>query len=77
MPFGALNALPLHFAENGPEPREVFPSWGIPEGRLDMFSSTSRDEALNRAAVISIVFACLVSATAIGMSFWTLMSKLL
>jgi uncharacterized membrane protein len=37
----------------------------------------SRDEALNRAAVICIVLACLVSGTAIGMSVWTLVARLL
>jgi hypothetical protein len=42
-----------------------------------MSTSTSRDEALNRAAVISIVIACLVSGTAIGLALWTVVSKLL
>jgi len=37
----------------------------------------SRDEALNLAAVISIVLACLVTGTVIGMSLWTVISKLL
>lgn len=41
-----------------------------------MSSPTPRDEALNLAAVISIVIACLVGGTAVGMSLWTLMSKL-
>lgn len=42
-----------------------------------MSSPISRDQALDLATVISIVIACLISGTAIGMSLWTLMSKLL
>lgn len=42
-----------------------------------MSSPISRDEALDLATAISIVIACLISGMAIGMSLWTLMSKLL
>jgi len=42
-----------------------------------MSSPRSRDEGLNLAAMITIVLACLVSGTVIGMSFWSLISKLL
>jgi len=42
-----------------------------------MSNPRSRDEALNFATLLTIVIACLVSGAAIGMSLWTVMSKLL
>jgi hypothetical protein len=42
-----------------------------------MSSPMGRDEALNLATVISIVVASLVSGAVIGMSLWTVVSKLL
>lgn len=36
----------------------------------------NRDEALNLAALISIVIAGLVGGAAVGMSLWTMMGKL-
>ena len=41
-----------------------------------MSSPIDRDEALNLAAVISIIVACLVAGAAVGMSLWTMMGKL-
>ena len=77
MPFGP-EVLALHFVTfAGPKPSESLRLGFIPDGRLNMSSPMSRDEALSLAAMITIVLACLVSGTAIGMSFWSLISKLL
>lgn len=41
-----------------------------------MSGPITRDDALNLAAVISMVVAFLVGGAAVGMSLWTMMGKL-